>query len=145
MRIANPIYDVVFKYLMDDNKIAKLLVSKIIGEEIVSLDFQPKEYVADVDRGTKVEGKISFTVYRLDFAAKIKTGEGSTKQVLIEIQKAKFPTDIMRFRKYLGYLYGNVENTITKTVNDKSRKIGLPIIAIYFLGHSLDCITAPRD
>ncbi len=30
MQIANPIYDVVFKYLMEDAKIAKLLISSII-------------------------------------------------------------------------------------------------------------------
>ena len=35
MQIANPIYDVVFKYLMDDNQIAKLMLSAIIGEEII--------------------------------------------------------------------------------------------------------------
>jgi hypothetical protein len=37
MQIANPIYDVVFKYLLEDNKIAKKLISLIIGEEIQSL------------------------------------------------------------------------------------------------------------
>ena len=31
MLIANPIYDVVFKYLMEDSKIAKLVISSIIG------------------------------------------------------------------------------------------------------------------
>jgi hypothetical protein len=93
MKIANPIYDVVFKYLMDDNKIAKLVISKIIGEEI--------ERPATDNEKTKA----SFTVYRLDFAAKIKLSDGGFKQVLIEIQKAKFPTDIMRFRKYLGQQY----------------------------------------
>jgi len=39
MRIANPIYDVVFKYLMEDTKIAKNLLSKIIGEEITKEEF----------------------------------------------------------------------------------------------------------
>ena len=38
MHIANPIYDVVFKYLMEDNDIAKLIISTIIGEDIVALD-----------------------------------------------------------------------------------------------------------
>ena len=41
MQIANPIYDVVFKYLMEDAKVAKLLISSIIGEEIEELDFRP--------------------------------------------------------------------------------------------------------
>ncbi len=145
MKIANPIYDVVFKYLMDDNKIAKLMISKIIGEEIESIDFQPKENVVEVERPAKDEekSKASFTVYRLDFSAKIKTDEGDFKQVLIEIQKAKFPTDIMRFRKYLAQQYHSDKNTITKEIKDTHRKIALPIITIYFLGHPLDFETAP--
>ena len=34
MQIANPVYDVVFKYLMHDNSIAKKIISLIIDEEI---------------------------------------------------------------------------------------------------------------
>ncbi|MBF0227936.1 MAG: hypothetical protein HQK76_21045, partial [Desulfobacterales bacterium] len=105
MEIANPIYDVVFKYMMDDNKVAKLLLSAIIGEEIENLDFKPQEY------STALEIR-SITVYRLDFAAKIKTKTGEYKQVIVEIQKAKFPTDIMRFRKYLGEQYAKEDNVI---------------------------------
>ncbi len=77
------------------------------------------------------------TVYRLDFSATIKTGDG-LKQVLIEIQKAKFATDIMRFRGYLGSQYSNKNNTKIDTINNHSRRIGIPIIGIYFLGHKLD-------
>ena len=36
MKIANPIYDVVFKYLMENNEIAKDILSVILNEEIVS-------------------------------------------------------------------------------------------------------------
>ncbi len=43
--IANPIYDVVFKYLMEDTEIAKLILSTIIDEEIESLDFLPQENI----------------------------------------------------------------------------------------------------
>ena len=144
MKIANPIYDVVFKYLMDDNKIAKLMISKIIGEEIESLDFQPMESVAKIERPPDSEIlKASFTVYRLDFAAKIKLSGGGFKQVLIEIQKAKFPTDIMRFRKYLGQQYFTDKNITTKNIKGKIRKTALPIVSIYFLGHPLDFETAP--
>ncbi|MBU0766111.1 MAG: hypothetical protein KJ607_14910 [Bacteroidetes bacterium] len=38
MKIANPIYDVVFKYLMNDNRVAKLLLSSILEKEIVELE-----------------------------------------------------------------------------------------------------------
>ncbi len=137
MQIANPIYDVVFKYLMEDAKIAKLLISSIIGEKIQSLDFRPQEYTADIDKGGNNRIIDTLTVYRLDFTATIKTVDG-LKQVLIEIQKAKFATDIMRFRGYLGGQYSNINNTKIATVNNFSRRVGIPIIGIYFLGHKLD-------
>ncbi len=140
MQIANPIYDVVFKYLMEDAKIAKLLISSIIGEEIEALDFRPQEFTADIDTG--LEGRIGLlTVYRLDFSATIITADG-LKQVLIEIQKAKYATDIMRFRGYLGGQYSNKNNTQLATINNHERKIGIPIIGIYFLGHTLDSTDA---
>ncbi|MCP4150726.1 MAG: hypothetical protein GY757_23475, partial [bacterium] len=43
MRIANPIYDVVFKYLMEDNDIARLIISTIIRQKVISLEFRPRE------------------------------------------------------------------------------------------------------
>ncbi|MBN1983652.1 MAG: hypothetical protein JW795_19105 [Chitinivibrionales bacterium] len=131
MRIANPIYDVVFKYLMDDEKIARLLISRIIGEEIESLRFLPQE------RRVDLEGR-NLTVYRLDFAATIRTADSSLKQVIIEIQKAKFATDIIRFRKYLGEQYITACEAEPVDGLDKPLKKAIPIITIYFLGHSLD-------
>jgi hypothetical protein len=50
MLIANPIYDVVFKFLMEDAKIAKLLLSSIIGENIEELSFLPQEFVSDINK-----------------------------------------------------------------------------------------------
>ena len=38
MKVANPLYDVVFKYLMQDMRVAKLVISNIIEQEIESLD-----------------------------------------------------------------------------------------------------------
>ncbi len=141
MHIANPIYDVVFKYLMEDAKVAKLLISSIIGEEIEELDFRPQEFTTDIDKG-RIDGNSgTLTVYRLDFSATIKTGDGF-KQVLIEIQKAKFATDIMRFRAYLGGQYSNSVNTRLETINIHPRRVGIPIISIYFLGHRLDYTSA---
>ncbi len=148
MQIANPIYDVVFKYLMEDGKIAKLMISSIIGENIEELIFLPQEFISDlgkIDKGKKTRTKRnrtdSLTVYRLDFSAKIKTDDGY-KNVIIELQKAKFPTDIMRFRKYLGEQFSNKENVQKIKIGNRIRKTGLPIISIYFLGHKLDHTTA---
>lgn len=142
MLIANPIYDVVFKYLMEDAKIAKIMLSSIIGENISKLSFLPQEFTVEIDtQSAKKTHNTGLTVYRLDFSAQIQTPEGQ-KQVIIELQKAKFPTDIIRFRRYLGEQFNDPRNIISKKINKRVRKIGIPIISIYFLGHKLDHTTA---
>ena len=147
MLIANPIYDVVFKYLMDDSKVAKLLIAAIIGEEIIDLEFRPQELIGEAAKLGKSKKKnesqmqiTNLTVYRLDFSAKIKTPEGE-QLVIIEIQKVKLLNDIMRFRKYLGKQYIEQENSyLIKNKKDKLVRVGIPIISIYFLGEELDNI-----
>lgn len=135
MQIANPIYDVVFKYLMEDNKIAKIMLSSIIEEKIIALEFLSKE------KTLKLEKK-SLTVKIMDFSAKIETPEGSERQVIIELQKAKYASDILRFRRYLGGQYISKAN-VKKQIEDIEEIKPLPIISIYFLGHKLDHITTP--
>ena len=130
MHIANPIYDVVFKYLMEDNEIAKLIIGTIIEEEIVELEFLPQEttvYLETLDRR-------SLTVYRLDFSAKIKLPEGGHKQILIEIQKTKISTDIMRFRQYMAEVYHfNMIKTISDRINKIDRIFSLVILLILLI------------
>ena len=127
MKVANPIYDVVFKYLLEDNKIAKLLISNLLGVEITNLELRPQEYSTDISKQT-------LTVYRVDFKAEIVLPNGDRTIVLIEIQKAKFTTDIMRFRKYLGEQYA----LKTNVVQTEKQTIPIPIITIYFLGYGLE-------
>ncbi|MDQ1267321.1 MAG: hypothetical protein QG635_2475 [Bacteroidota bacterium] len=143
MRIANPIYDVVFKYLMEDSKIARLIISSLIQEDIETIEFMPKEVISYEEYKSRFgQPQLFFTVYRLDFKAKIKTETGQ-KIVLIEIQKAKFATDIMRFRRYLGENYLDSENSYIEFVNGREVKKAYPIISIYFLGHKLNRIDNP--
>ncbi|MDZ7879334.1 MAG: hypothetical protein U5L45_16755 [Saprospiraceae bacterium] len=134
MIIANPIYDVVFKYLLEDIEIARGLLSTIIGEEIEELTVQPQEISI-----RKVQTEAVIRIIRLDFKAVIKTITGEKKIVLIELQKARKLFDIMRFREYLGENYKKGENI----VNEKGEKETnpLPIITIYFLGFKLEYIT----
>ena len=139
MEIANPIYDVVFKYMMEDNTVAKLLVSSIIGEEVVSLDPKPQEHTREKDK-EKNKGEIpNLTVYRLDFSAKIKLSDGQYKVIVIEMQKADLPTDIMRFRRYLGEQYIDSGNRIA----DNEEIEAMQIYAIYFLGKELGIYDTP--
>ncbi|MCI5197685.1 MAG: hypothetical protein D3919_15985, partial [Candidatus Electrothrix sp. AW5] len=134
MKVANPLYDVVFKYLMQDMRVAKLVISHIIEQEIESLDFAFTELNRKLPNG-------GLTVLRIDFAAKIREPDGSSRLVLIELQKAKFPTDITRFRKYLGKQYQEESHIY---LDEKTgRKKALPIISIYILGHNLQHNDSP--
>jgi len=135
VQIANPIYDIVFKYLMNDKKVAKLLLSAIIGREVVDLDFRPTEHHFPV-------GEL-LAVLRMDFSARILDEHGNQELVILELQKAKLATDIMRFRRYLGEQYGNKENIIREPKTEYPYRKALPILSIYFLGHTLEHTKAP--
>ena len=131
MIIANPIYDVVFKYLLEDIEIARELLSTILGEEIQTLDLKPQE------TATENSGS-SISILRFDFKAIIKTKTGEQKKALIELQKAKQMFDAMRFRRYLGDNYKKEDVVLDE--NGTSKKLPLPIVTIYFLGFPLDNI-----
>jgi len=124
MIIANPIYDVVFKYLLEDIEIARDLLSTILGEEVVSLELKAQE--------TASENTWNIQILRLDFKAVIKKKDGSLFKVLIELQKSKQVFDVMRFRRYLGDNYRKEDQILDKDGLAVFRP--LPIITIYFLG-----------
>ena len=130
MIIANPIYDVVFKYLLEDVEIARELLSTILGEEVQSVEVKPQE--------TSTETSGDIRILRFDFKAVIKKPNGEISKVLIELQKAKKAFDVMRFRRYLGDNYRKEDDVL----NDKGEpeKLPLPIITIYFLGFPLNSI-----
>ena len=136
MRIANPIYDVVFKYLLDDKKVARLVLSALLGKEVLELQFRPTEVHHEADRtdGTQL------LVLRLDFAATVRLEDGGRKLVLIEIQKARSAWDVQRFRRYLGSNYSSPENFF---LDPRGKKQALPIVTIYFLGEGLECVDVP--
>jgi len=128
MIIANPIYDVVFKYLLEDQEIARGLLSEIIGEEIVELDFVPREQ-------TTRNKQFDIIVMRMDFAATVRTKTGEEKKTLIELQKSRSLNDIIRFRRYLALNYHEEPDGDGQEV--------LPLITIYFLGFRLKNVTVP--
>jgi hypothetical protein len=135
MKIANPIYDAVFKYLMEDNNIAKDILSILLSIKIVSLELRPIEYTK------KFRGKLR--VYRIDFKAVIQVENGKLLTVLIEIQKASKEGEggFARFRRYLGDSYATSERILVE--NKPSKSQNLPIIAVYFLGFPLKGIETP--
>jgi len=136
VRIANPIYDVVFKYLLDDEKVARLLLSALMGKEVLELQFRPTEVHHEAARpdGTQL------LVLRMDFAATVRLEDGGRKLVLIEIQKARSAWDVQRFRRYLGSNYASPENVY---LDPDGKQQALPIVTIYFLGQGLECVDVP--
>ena len=126
MLIANPIYDVVFKRLMENERVAKFFIGTLLHQRVVSLEVRPKEF-------TYSDTLAGLAVFRLDFVAIIKAEDGSTKKILIEIQKAQNHIDLMRFRNYLAEQYKK---------EDRVGKIqqALPLTTIYILGFNLKSI-----
>lgn len=134
MIIANPIYDVVFKYLLEDIEIAKELLATILDENITHISLKPQETAVETANN-------AINILRFDFIAIIKNNNGETKKVLIELQRIKQMLDVMRFRRYLGDNYRKKDDTINEM--GKQEKKPLPIITIYFLGFSLENLPYP--
>ncbi len=126
MKIVNPIYDNAFKYLMDNEQIAKIVLSIILDTKVLSLQSKPQETPL-------VKGNID--IMRFDFKAIIQTEDNSNKTVLIEIQKYKTPNPILRFRQYLAKNYLKEETIIN--IQGEETTQSLPIISIYILGFDL--------
>ena len=134
MDVANPIYDVVFTYLMQNDRVARLLIGRITGLEVQSLTVSPQETAVPRSPDAPDHG-LPLTLLRMDFAARVQTRDGGERQVLIEIQKANAPTVIERFRRYLGQQIGSADNILT---HPSGRTEAVPIVTIYFLGYALD-------
>ena len=128
--IANPIYDSVFKYLMEDIPAARVLLSALLQRKIGEIELKRNEY-------TRAKTKDEISVLRVDFAAEIFNDDGSRELVTIEIQKTYLSTEIMRFRRYLAAHYSDETNAIV--LSDRpNRKRALHIITIYLLGHEVE-------
>ncbi len=122
--VANPIYDAVFKYLMEDERIARTILSALLQREVVEVNVRKHEYT------NGARDKIS--MFRIDFGAQVRQDDGSLKLILIELQKTCLETETLRFRQYLGTQYANPDNIIK---NDNPQGYGLPMITVYLLGH----------
>ncbi len=131
VKIINPAYDIAFKYLMEDQDAATVLLSDLLQKQIIDLQFKPKEYLTKIKLPDGQEKSFSF--YRLDFKAKVKTFDGKEKIILIEVQRAFIPTDVLRFRRYLGEQYSSKENF----VDPEQPQQAIPLFSIYFLGYNL--------
>ena len=129
--VANPIYDIVFKYLMEDERIARTLLSALLKKNVVKIKMKPHEYTNIARDG--------LSVFRIDFGATIQEDDGSQHLILIELQKTWVETETLRFRQYLGAQYANPDNMLP----DNDGNYGIPMMTVYLLGHKVGDIEEP--
>jgi hypothetical protein len=154
--IANPVYDCVFKFLLEDTEIAKGLIGLITGQKVESINLLPQEFTTTVH---------DLVIRRMDYTAEVWDENGKLKKVLIEMQKAKFPGDVPHFRHYLGNAIGRpvivtrsaAEMARLRANEERRRAQGEkvspatavkdaypPVMTIYFLGYTLsESVRAP--
>jgi len=131
VHVANPIYDIIFKYLLEDDRIAKTILSALLKKEVIDVQVRKHEYT----NGTRD----NLSIFRIDFGATVRDSDGNTKLILIEIQKTWLETETLRFRQYLGTHYANPKNLIP----DCKQGYGIPMVTVYLLGHKVGDIEEP--
>jgi len=136
-KVCNPIYDTVFKYLVEDERVAKVLLGGILGKKIVNVEIKGHESIYRKDDN-------QLKLLRFDFAGTIEKPDGTKETVTIELQKASEPEEVMRFRSYFGIQMASESNadSIVKHHRDKDKTPYIVlkprhIYGIFILGHSL--------
>ena len=124
--VANPIYDSVFKFLMEDERIAKTVLTALLKKEVVSVEMRRHEH-PNITRD-------HISMFRIDFAARVKEEDGSIQLILIELQKTWLDTETLRFRRYLAAQYNAEENMLKEGEN---KGYAIPMVAVYLLGHRI--------
>ena len=130
--VANPLYDAVFKYLMEDNRIAKTILSALLKKKVIDVKIRRNEYA-------NLTCRESISMFRIDFAATVLDEDNQPHLMLIELQKTWLPTETLRFRRYLALQYNNEENMR----KEEHGKYAIPMVAIYLLGHCVGEIEEP--
>ena len=130
--VANPLYDAVFKYLMEDDRIAKTILAALLKKKVIDVKIRRNEY-ANLTR------RESISMFRIDFAATVLDGDNKPHLMLVELQKTWLPTETLCFRRYLALQYNNEENML----KEEHEKYAIPMVAIYLLGHRVGKIEEP--
>jgi len=133
MLIFNPLYDQVFKYLMENPVLAKKILETILDCEIRTLQIGNIEIPMIENDGMSVS--------RYDFRVTVNLMSGKVQEVLIEVQKYKSFFPIQRFRHYLGQSYQR-EVTYVDEKGETQTKM-LPLVPIYILGFNLKEFKTP--
>lgn len=144
--IPNPIYDVVFRYLMEDNESAIIIISTLINERIKKLRLEPSTHPEKRSKLKTYEIRDPKTsddvaLFHLDFTATVELPDGKEELIMIELQKASEPSDIFRFKRYISK---NFQHKQTKEVTDlktqaiKTVELPVRLIPIFILNFRIE-------
>ncbi len=144
--IPNPIYDVVFRYLMEDAESALIVISTLINEKIKKLQLEPLTHTEKKENQIDIEiqdpkTKDDIKLFHLDFTATIELPDGSEELIMIEIQKASEPDDIFRFKRYISKNFQKKqEKEITDPKTQAIETVNKPIklIPIFILNFRIE-------
>lgn len=141
--IPNPIYDVVFRYLMEDTESALIVLSTLTNENITKLQLEPVTFAEK--RGQQVDFALTdpktqddIRLFHLDFTATVELADGTEELIMIELQKATEPEDIFRFKRYISKNFQKkqeveVVDIATQSIKTVSRPLRLiPIFILNF-------------
>ena len=131
VEIANPIFDIVFKYLMEDENIALTFLSALLKKDVISVEMRRNEY--------SNQARDNLSNFRIDFGARVRETDGSERLILIELQKNWVETEILRFRQYVSVQYSNTENMET----GEGSHYAIPMVSVYLLGHRIQNLKEP--
>ena len=142
--IPNPIYDVVFRYLMEDPESATIVLSTLINEKITSLQLEPQTHAQKKTYKAKIEDPTTqddIRLFHLDFTATVELPDGTEELIMIELQKASEPDDIFRFKRYISKNFQRKqEKEIIHPVSHTVKKIDKPIrlIQVFILNFRIE-------
>ena len=145
--IPNPIYDVVFRYLMEDPESAMIVVSTLINENIINLQLEPITHSEKKEKSLATallqdpKTKDDLRLFHLDFTATVLLPDGTEELIMIELQKATEPDDIFRFKRYISRNFQKkheVEVTDIETLY--IRKVNRPIrlVPVFILNFRIE-------
>ena len=124
MKIINPFYDNAFEYMMDNERIAKIVLSIILDKQVIDLQSKPQD-----SHNITIGG---LNLVHFEYKAVICSEAGEHKTVLIEVHKYK---NIKQIPLYGDYLEKKFYQELRAKGRDETAY--LPLINIFLLDFDL--------
>lgn len=149
MVVANPIYDTVFKFLMEDERIARTILSALLKMDIIRVELQPDTIQRSL--------RDALSVCRLCFTARL--DDHNKKSCSISFLKTRHPHEIISLFPLqqsdiliylLGHCVGDIEEPVIYVrhhaydYNENLVTKGIPNAFVDSLTHDSIIVQIPR-